>query len=184
MAKTKSSLEINADELKSKILDLAMRGKLVKQDPNDGDGRTLLDKARISLRNAQVKKEIRKEKYNKVEYNVGLPINWGASRLIEICKKENGAIRRGPFGSAIKKSMFVEKSNDTFKVYEQENAIRKDIKYGNYYMPNSAFERLKSFEVKPDDIIISCAGTIGETFMISQNAERGIINQALNCKIK
>ncbi|MFR4829737.1 MAG: restriction endonuclease subunit S [Campylobacter upsaliensis] len=45
------------------------------------------------------------------------------------------------------------------------------------------FEKLKQFEVFENDIIVSCAGTIGEIFRIPKNAPKGIINQAL-MKIK
>lgn len=70
------------------------------------------------------------------------------------------------------------------KVYEQKNAIYKDEKLGNYYITNDYFEqKMKGFEVFPGDIIVSCAGTIGETFVLPDNMEKGIINQAL-MKIK
>lgn len=75
--------------------------------------------------------------------------------------------------------MFVPKGKDTFKIYEQGNAIRKDINYGSYYITKDKFESLRAFEVKPGDVIISCAGTIGETFIIPSKMEPGIINQAL-----
>ena len=38
---------------------------------------------------------------------------------------------------------------------------------------------MKGFEVCTGDIIVSCAGTIGETYIMPDNIERGIINQAL-----
>ena len=38
---------------------------------------------------------------------------------------------------------------------------------------------MKGFEVSAGDIIVSCAGTIGETFILPTTIERGIINQAL-----
>ena len=38
---------------------------------------------------------------------------------------------------------------------------------------------MKNFEVFTDDIIVSCAGTIGETYVLPINCPRGIINQAL-----
>ena len=92
---------------------------------------------------------------------------------------ENRSIKRGPFGSAIKKSMFVPSGKDTYKVYEQGNAIRATYDYGNYYLSGSDFERLESFEVLPRDIIISCAGTIGRSYLIPEDAPKGVINQAL-----
>lgn len=38
---------------------------------------------------------------------------------------------------------------------------------------------MQSFTVQPGDIIVSCAGTIGETYVLPNNIEVGIINQAL-----
>ena len=80
--------------------------------------------------------------------------------------------------------MFVPKSKDTIKVYEQKNAIKKDVSIGDYYIKKDYFEnKMKGFELFPGDIIVSCAGTIGETYVMPANFERGIINQAL-MKIK
>ncbi|PGA21966.1 hypothetical protein COL65_02435 [Priestia aryabhattai] len=100
--------------------------------------------------------------------------NWVWVRLGSVCE-----FKRGPFGSAIKKSMFVHKGEGTYKVYEQGNAIRKTMNYGDYYISRENFENLKGFEVNEGDIIVSCAGTIGETYIIPSNHERGVINQAL-----
>ena len=104
-----------------------------------------------------------------------IPDNWVWTRLGEI-----GDYKKGPFGSSLTKSMFVEKGVDTVKVYEQKNAIQKDAKIGNYYITKDYFlEAMTGFEVKPNDIIVSCAGTIGETYILPNNSEKGIINQAL-----
>ena len=66
------------------------------------------------------------------------------------------------------------------KVYEQQHAIRKDVNIGNYYISREYFENsMRSFEVISGDIIVSCAGTIGETFILPNDIEQGIINQAL-----
>ena len=64
-------------------------------------------------------------------------------------------------------------------MYEQGNAIRKTVEYGHYYISEQKYLELKSFSVSGGDIIISCAGTIGEVFKLPNNCERGIINQAL-----
>ena len=109
------------------------------------------------------------------EQPYAIPSNWAWTRLGEI-----GEYKKGPFGSSLTKSMFVEKGIDTIKVYEQKNAIQKDDKIGNYYITKNYFlEAMTGFEVKPNDIIVSCAGTIGETYILPKNAEKGIINQAL-----
>ena len=104
-----------------------------------------------------------------------IPNSWEWCRLDSI-----GVYKKGPFGSALTKSIFVKKSNDTVKVYEQKNAIYKNEKLGDYYITKEYFEaHMKGFEVNSGDIIVSCAGTIGETFILPDNIEKGIINQAL-----
>lgn len=71
------------------------------------------------------------------------------------------------------------KSNNIIKVYEQQNAINKDWTLERYFITNSYYEKMKAFSVYPGDIIVSCAGTIGEVYVLPENAEKGIINQAL-----
>lgn len=100
---------------------------------------------------------------------------WNPSTIDNVCS----SIIRGPFGSALKKDYFVEKDDSTYKVYEQKNAINKNAFIGTYYIPKEMYDSLSRFEVFPNDIIMSCSGTIGELFVIPYEAERGIINQAL-----
>lgn len=87
---------------------------------------------------------------------------------------------KGPFGSDIKKSLYVPKSNDTYKVYIQVNAIAKDTTLGDYYISKEYFDsRMSRFEVKPDDYIITCDGTLGKYVRLPQDMERGIISASL-----
>lgn len=107
--------------------------------------------------------------------NDELPNNWAWIRF-----GETGLFKKGPFGSALTKAMFVPKAEDTVKVYEQQHAINKNHKLGTYYITREYFEEsMNGFEVKSGDIIVSCAGTIGETYIMPENIEQGIINQAL-----
>lgn len=82
---------------------------------------------------------------------------------------------RGPFGGSLKKECF---KNEGYAVYEQQHAI-----YGNldirYFVDENKFNELKRFEVKGGDLIVSCSGTIGQVYIIPENAPKGIINQAL-----
>lgn len=87
--------------------------------------------------------------------------------------------KKGPFGSSITKAMFVPKGEHTYKVYEQGNAIRKTLDYGHYYINEQKYNELKGFSVQSGDIIISCAGTIGEVYKLPEECEAGVINQAL-----
>ncbi len=85
-------------------------------------------------------------------------------------------LKRGPFGGDLKKEIFV---TSGYKVYEQKNAIQNDINLGRYYITEEKFKEMSAFEVKPNDILMSCSGTIGKFIIVPANAEKGIINQAL-----
>ena len=103
-----------------------------------------------------------------------IPEEWEVVRLQDI-----GDYRKGPFGSAITIDMFIEKSPCSYKVYEQKNAIRGNCEIGEAYIPKSVYNNLKNFSVYPLDIIVSCAGTIGKCYILPEDCEQGIINQAL-----
>ena len=103
-----------------------------------------------------------------------IPNGWEWVRMNEL-----GIYRKGPFGSSLTKAMFVPKSETSIKVYEQKNAIQKDYRLGEYYISQDKYKSMQSFNVQPNDIIVSCAGTIGETYLLPKEAPVGIINQAL-----
>ncbi|HQV95203.1 MAG TPA: restriction endonuclease subunit S, partial [Anaerolineales bacterium] len=58
--------------------------------------------------------------------------------------------------------------------------LNRDINRGDYFVSKEYFEKkLKRFEVKENDILLTGAGTLGELFVVPPNAPKGIINQAL-----
>lgn len=112
---------------------------------------------------------------NNDEILFNIPETWSWIRINDI-----GVYKKGPFGSALTKSMFVKKDVNTVKVYEQKNAIQKDATLGSYYITEEYYnKKMKGFSVVPGDIIVSCAGTIGEIYIVPEGSEMGIINQAL-----
>ncbi|WP_166727834.1 restriction endonuclease subunit S [Streptococcus pseudopneumoniae] len=186
------------EQLKASILQRAMEGKLVPQNPNDEPASELLKRIKAEKEKLISEGKIKRDKketeifrgddgkhYGKFadgsikEFKHNIPKGWAIVYLPDICALEDGSIKRGPFGSSITKSMFVPKGEHTYKVYEQGNAIRKTIDYGDYWLKESDYIRLKNFSIKAGDILISCAGTIGEIFQIPSNYYNGVINQAL-----
>ena len=189
---------MNGKQLKNSILQWAIQGKIVPQDPNDEPASVLLDKIRQEKERLIKEKKIKRDKnasiiyrgednsyYEKLlatgevkcideEVPFEIPQGWEWCRLNDLA-----LYRKGPFGSSLTKSMFVAKSTQSIKVYEQKNAIQKDCTLGDYYISKEKFEIMQSFVVKPNDIIVSCAGTIGETYLLPSDAPVGIINQAL-----
>jgi type I restriction enzyme S subunit len=83
---------------------------------------------------------------------------------------------RGPFGGSLKKEIFV---NDGYAVYEQSHAIYNQFDNFRYFIDKEKFKEMKRFEVFPNDIIMSCSGTMGKVAIVPDYARNGIINQAL-----
>ena len=189
---------MNGKQLKNSILQWAIQGKLVPQDPNDEPASVLLDKIRQEKERLIKVKKIKRDKNASIIYRgednsyyekmlatgevkcIDEEIPFEVPKGWEWCRLNDLALyRKGPFGSSLTKSMFVAKSTQSIKVYEQKNAIQKDCTLGDYYISKEKFETMQSFVVKPNDIIVSCAGTIGETYLLPSDAPVGIINQAL-----
>ncbi len=172
---------MDTKKLRQKILDLAIRGKLVPQDPNDEPASVLLERIKEEKERLIKEGKIRKSKktvssdtphYGNVPFEV--PDGWCWCKLDDLA-----FYKKGPFGSSLTKSMFVPDSPNAYKVYEQKNAISKDATLGHYFIDKDKYDELKGFAVQPEDIIVSCAGTIGETYVLPLNIREGIINQAL-----
>lgn len=167
------------NDLRQAVLQAAMQGKLTEQLPTDSSVDDLLASIAAEKEELIKQKKIKKEKslvpISEDEIPFDIPKNWNWVRLSEI-----GRYKKGPFGSALTKSIFVPKSETAIKVYEQKNAIHKDATLGDYYITKEYYEtKMTGFTVHPGDIIVSCAGTIGETYVLPDGIELGIINQAL-----
>src|SRR5271157_1504316 len=108
--------------------------------------------------------------------DTNLPEGWAVMTLNDFCERDQHAIKRGPFGSSLKKEFFV---SNGIKVYEQQHAIQNDFTLGRYFINEERFDELRAFEVRPGDLIVSCSGTIGRIAVVPEWAEKGVINQAL-----
>ncbi|EHQ0819333.1 restriction endonuclease subunit S [Campylobacter lari] len=105
-----------------------------------------------------------------------LPQGWEWRSLGGILSNDKYPIKRGPFGSALKKSFFVENG---IRVFEQYNAINNDPHWKRYFISYDKFKELEAFKAIEGDLLISCSGTLGKIVELPKNTEIGIINQAL-----
>lgn len=89
-----NSLDFDAQALREKILDLAMRGKLVKQDPNDEPASVLLEKIKAEKAELVKEKKIKKSKplpeITDDEKPFDIPDSWEWVRLGEVTIFKNG----------------------------------------------------------------------------------------------
>jgi type I restriction enzyme, S subunit len=87
---------------------------------------------------------------------------------------EKGYVR-GPFGSSLKRG---EMKPSGIPVYEQQHAICNSRDF-RFYINEDKFNELRRFQVKTNDLIVSCSGTIGKVSIIKEEDPKGIISQAL-----
>lgn len=94
-------------------------------------------------------------------------------KLSDVLQKK-GYIR-GPFGSALKRG---DMKDAGIPVYEQQHAIY-DHRDFRYFIDDKKFNVMQRFQVKTNDLIISCSGTVGKVSIIKEGDPKGIISQAL-----
>ena len=113
--------------------------------------------------------------YKPTEVGV-IPEEWDVNRLDTLGSGFAPAIKAGPFGSSLTKDTYVPSG---YKVYGQEQVIRGDYLFGDYFISVSKFRDLQSCSVRPGDILLSLVGTAGKLLVIPDGAPEGIINPRL-----
>ncbi|WP_172562022.1 restriction endonuclease subunit S [Vibrio furnissii] len=150
--------EESIDQLKQTILQLAVMGKLVPQDPNDEPASELLK--RIAEEKAQLVKEkkIKKQKalppISEDEKPFTLPSGWEWCRV--------GSISNLKGGFAFKSKDFV--TNSIYQVIRMGN-IRPDnlrLSESPAYIPQQIAEEAKDYKLVSGDILLTMTGTKGK----------------------
>ena len=168
-------------QTKSKILDLAIHGKLVPQDPNDEPASVLLERIRAEKEELIKQGKIKRNKKESVifkgddnSYYQDLPENWIKIRLSSISE----IITKGttPRGGRIAYSQsgigFLRAEN--IAGYDKLNLSNL-----NYIDEESHNNYLKRSILKENDILITIAGTLGRTGIVPQQALPLNTNQAV-----
>ena len=148
----KGKLVAAIKQAKSKILDLAIHGKLVPQDPNDEPAIELLKrinpKAEIITDNGHYQK---------------LPEGWTICKLKDICSKLVDGDHNPPKGT---------KETTEYLMLSAQNIVNDNIVYTNgvRYLNHDAFETSdKRTKVMQGDLLITIVGTLGRSCVFSDN---------------
>jgi type I restriction enzyme S subunit len=104
------------------------------------------------------------------------PKNWDIYKVEDLAIKEKHGIKAGPFGSSLKKEFYVESG---YKIYGQEQVIKDDLSFGDYYIDERKYKELESCKISSGDILISLVGTYGKISVVPVDFEKGIINPRL-----
>ncbi|AFK68689.1 restriction endonuclease [Pseudomonas putida SJTE-1] len=149
-------------KLRELILELAVRGKLVPQDPEDLSARTGLDASRTERAKAMLEGKIKKEKpameVADSEQPFELPDGWAWCRIVDTGNYINGL---------------------AFKPSDWSSTGRPIIRIQNLSGRNAEFNRTErevdaSVVVNPGDILVSWSATL-DTFI--WRGEQGVLNQ-------
>ena len=164
---------MNTKALRQKILDLAIHGKLVPQDPNDEPASVLLERIRAEKERLINEGKIKKPKKSKAacdkpHYPFELPKGWEWTTLGEI-----GEITTGNTPSKDNKEYYGG-NIPFFKPTDLEQGI--DTKFSNDKLSQLGFE--SSRKLPANTVLVTCIGaTIGKTGLISVE---GSCNQQIN----
>jgi len=175
--------------LRSTIIGLACGGWLssVARTPEWGNGADLvgsilksrhIERAKLlknGARPASLPQDERVQ-FSEPPSTAQIPSSWTICGIEDLLACVPNALKAGPFGSALTKSMYVSRG---YKVYGQEQVISGDHRIGSYYIDRAKFDSLKSCAVAPGDMLVSLMGTVGKTLVLPGDCEPGIINPRL-----
>ncbi|MDG2994645.1 restriction endonuclease subunit S [Vibrio parahaemolyticus] len=165
--------EESIDQLKQTILQLAVMGKLVPQDPTDEPAAELLK--RIAEEKAQLVKEkkIKKQKalppISEDEKPFELPSGWEWSKLQDLCFKitdgEHSTPKRAETGHYLLSARNV----------TNEGIILGDVDY----VPDYEFARIRNrCDPNLGDILISCSGSVGRVALVDRDNAYSMVRSA------
>ncbi len=147
-----NSLDFDAQALREKILDLAMRGKLVPQDPNDEPASVLLEKIKAEKEQLIKEKKIKKTKplapITDDEKPFNIPDSWEWVRLGDVISTINGDRGKNYPGKKYWQTSGVPFLNAACLT---SNKYIDETKFN--YISKDRYNLLKSGFVKKDDIL-------------------------------
>ena len=146
--------------LRQKILDLAIHGKLVSQDPNDEPASVLLERIRAEkerlIKEGKIKKGKKSAKTSdKPHYPFELPKGWEWVTLEDICAK----FSTGPFGSMVHKSDYV--TANGVPIVNPANIVNGTISSKNImYISKDKSIELERYKLEVNDIVLARRGDL------------------------
>lgn len=174
-----SSLSVDTEKLRKKILDLAMRGKLVPQDSQDEPASVLLEKIKEEKAQLIKEKKIKKSKplpeITEEEKPFEIPESWEWVRLGEVAKNELYSMADGPFGSNLKKDHYT--LSQEVRIIQLSN-IGEDG-WRNENKKYTTFDHLKEIsrsEVKSGDIVIAKMMPAGRAIIVPDIEKKYVLS--------
>lgn len=166
---------MNTELLKKKILDLAIRGKLVEQRPEEGTAEDLYQQIQEEKANLIKEGKLKKKKplapIIDEEIPFEVPKRWMWVRLENISLR----LSDGPFGSNLKKEHYTE--NKEVRIIQLSNIGCEGWKNEN--CKYTTFEHLKTIsrsEVFPGDIVIAKMMPAGRAIIVPNSDSKYVLS--------
>ena len=165
---------MNTKALRQKILDLAIHGKLVPQDPNDEPASVLLERIRDEkerlIKEGKIKRPKKiKTTSDKPHYPYELPEGWAWTTVGEICSKIGS-------GSTPKGSNYSKTGIPFFRSQNVYNTsiVLSDIKY----ISDEVHQSMIGTEVVANDLLLNITGgSLGRCAIVPDNFSKGNVSQ-------
>ena len=167
---------MDTKKLRQKILDLAIRGKLVPQDPNDEPASVLLERIRAEKERLVKEGKIKKSKasktsdtphYEQVPFDV--PSSWVWTTIENICSKiGSGSTPKG--GNYSSEGILFFRSQNVYN----DGVVLEDIKY----ISEEVHQSMIGTEVLPNDLLLNITGgSLGRCAIVPNDINRGNVSQ-------
>ena len=183
---------MTAQELKNSILQLAIQGKLVKQDPNDEPASVLLEKIKEERKKLIKEKKIKKEKYSEIykdpsdnhyyekfedgtvnditeEIPFDIPDSWRWVRLKNIARLFSGYAFKGQDLTDTKQVRVIRISDFDDNRLKNNKIVRID--------ENKIYDK---FIIENNSILLAMTGgTVGKSILLKNIKEKMYLNQRI-----
>ncbi|MFB1078257.1 restriction endonuclease subunit S [Photobacterium damselae] len=165
-------------KLRELILELAVRGKLVPQDPNDEPATVFLKKIADEKANLIAEKKTRKAKTSQVSdmptVKISLPSGWALPWVEELVINSSDHIVDGPFGSKLKASEYVDSGVPIIRIQNIDRNVFKNN--GLQFLSPKKADELERHSFHSGDIVLNKLGEpTGKACIIPSSLKYGII---------
>ena len=148
------------------ILDLAVRGALVAQDPNDEPASTLLNRIAAErdrlVKSGKAKKRRDVSPVSESDITFVLPPGWSVVKFSDVIV----GLQTGPFGSSLHRSDY--KLGGTPVINPASMQDRKIVPFDKMAVAGSTLERLARYKLQVGDIVMARRGEMGRCSVVTE----------------
>ncbi len=178
---------IDPADLRKSILTLAVRGKLVPQDPADEGAEELLARVesakQIAIKSGEMRKPRALADSSLSGHNHPLPESWTWCRIGEIGNASESAIVDGPFGQSINiKTDYIETGVPVIRMVNVKpfRFNPNDLRY----IREEKFALLRRHNVLPNDVLLGKVGSIGLCAIYPESMPEGMLSTTGLCRFR